>query len=324
MENTNKQPENDQNGSKCPPVDECPEISKNEKIWSGIILNSLILACLISIIALWPNRMPTNDTSEEVYYTFYFGNVTLISDSNGVNVALMQKYIHVNGKPVQDTVVQTIPIESKPVANVCIIGLNKLLLLLVALAGFLGNLIFLSASFTTFVAVEKFRRSWLLWYIVKPFSAAALSVIVYTAINAGFFSMNNFTSINLYGTIAFAFIVGLSTDRATEKLKELIEVFLKPAKKRADSIDEVEPKIIEVEPQDFIKDTLFKIEVAGYALGNHKLRFFIDKEPVLPKVWTDKKINIEINPEKKPSINFRIELDGQYFYSHELKAKESQ
>src|ERR1019366_9213395 len=57
---------------------------------------------------------------------------------------------------------------NRPVPNPCLrgdlINLNVLLLELVAAAGFLGNMIYISISFTTFVGAGMFKKSWLLWY----------------------------------------------------------------------------------------------------------------------------------------------------------------
>src|SRR5688500_17518431 len=57
--------------------------------------------------------------------------------------------------------------------------INTIMFLLVALAGFTGNMIHIATSFTNYVGSEKFKSSWLLWYFVKPFTAAALAVIFY-------------------------------------------------------------------------------------------------------------------------------------------------
>jgi hypothetical protein len=118
------------------------------------------------------------------------------------------------------------------------IPLNSLLLLLVAAAGFLGNMIYISKSLTAFVGIGKFNRSWILWYVVKPFSASALAVIVYLAIND--FPDSN-AKINLNLIVAMAALTGLFTDIAMSKLKDIFEVIIKPNK---DPILAQDPKML--------------------------------------------------------------------------------
>ncbi|ETZ21796.1 hypothetical protein [Pedobacter sp. V48] len=108
------------------------------------------------------------------------------------------------------------------------IQLNSLILILVAAAGFLGNMIYIAKSFTAFIGVRKFNRSWILWYFVKPFTAAALAVIFYLAIND--FSDGSAKAINLNLIIAMAALTGLFTDIAMSKLKDIFEVIIKPNK----------------------------------------------------------------------------------------------
>ncbi len=104
-----------------------------------------------------------------------------------------------------------------------LIHLNTLLLILVAAGGFLGNMIHISTSLTTFVGNGQFKSNWILWYFVKPFTAAALALGLYFVFRAGFLNMSaDLGSINLYGVITISFLTGLYTDRATMKLQEVI------------------------------------------------------------------------------------------------------
>ena len=104
-----------------------------------------------------------------------------------------------------------------------LIHINTLLLILVAAAGFLGNMIYITSSFSTFVGAVKFKRSWLLWYFVKPFTAAGLALGVYFVFRGGFLNMSDdSTSINIYGLITISILTGLYTDRATLKLGEVV------------------------------------------------------------------------------------------------------
>jgi hypothetical protein len=106
-----------------------------------------------------------------------------------------------------------------------LLDLNILVLLLVAAGGFLGNMIYVATSFTTFIGSNKFNRRWLLWYIVKPFTAAALALALYFVFRGGFLNYAaDASGINLYGVLTIAILAGLFTDKATLKLKEVFDV----------------------------------------------------------------------------------------------------
>lgn len=161
-----------------------------------------------------------------------------------------------------------------------LIHLNILLLILVALGGFMGNMIHITTSFTTYVGSGQFKRSWVLWYFVKPFTAAALAVVIYFVLCGGFLTINNNpNNINIYGIMTIAILTGLFTDRATLKLKEVFEVLLRPKEDRADPLMAV-PKILSISPSalDIAKENL--ITIKGENFQQDKLAVSIDDSPV--------------------------------------------
>jgi hypothetical protein len=109
------------------------------------------------------------------------------------------------------------------------IPFNTILLILVAAAGFLGNMVHIATSFTAWVGTGNFKRSWLLWYFVKPFTASALALIVYFTFRAGFLSSSDAGSnINIYGIMSIAALTGLFTEVVTSKLRDVLDVIFKP------------------------------------------------------------------------------------------------
>jgi hypothetical protein len=122
------------------------------------------------------------------------------------------------------------------------IQFNTLMLLLVATAGFLGNMIHIASSFTTFIGSNQFKRSWILWYCVKPFTASALALVIYFAFRAGFLNSNDpGNTLNIYGIMTVSALSGLFTDTATQKMKEVFEVIFKPKETRPDSLEDTKP-----------------------------------------------------------------------------------
>jgi hypothetical protein len=117
------------------------------------------------------------------------------------------------------------------------IQLSTLLLILVALAGFLGNMVHIGTSLTTFIGADQFKRSWILWYCIKPFTAAGLALILYLALNGGNSGKAaTGDTVNLNMIIGTAALAGLFTDIATQKLKEIFTAIFKPSDNRPDKL----------------------------------------------------------------------------------------
>jgi hypothetical protein len=173
------------------------------------------------------------------------------------------------------------------------IHLNTILLILVALMGFLGNMVHIASSFTSFIGNGTFKRSWILWYFVKPFTASALAIIVYFIIRAGFLSYGTGAAgISLYGILAVAAFAGLFTDSATLKLKEVFEVIFKPKDERDDKLVEPEISVTSVSPLSIPQSGESTIILKGANLDTEGIKITLDGiEMTTP---TKAKDNIEI------------------------------
>lgn len=165
-----------------------------------------------------------------------------------------------------------------------LIHINTLLLILVAAAGFLGNMIYITSSFSTFVGAVKFKRSWLLWYFVKPFTAAGLALGVYFVFRGGFLNMSDdSTSINIYGLITISILTGLYTDRATLKLGEVVNTIFgfKPDENdhRPDKLHQG-LKITGFSPATLVLGQVNTILITGENLDKQKLLITINDTAV--------------------------------------------
>jgi len=105
------------------------------------------------------------------------------------------------------------------------------LLLIVILAGALGSLVHTVRSVYWYVGNRKLKWSWLAKYILQPFAGSALAVIFYVVVRGGFFSpQTTFANTSPFGFAALAAMVGLFSEQAVLKLKEVAETVLaKPA-----------------------------------------------------------------------------------------------
>ena len=116
------------------------------------------------------------------------------------------------------------------------------LFLVVMAMGALGGLIHTANSFTTYVGEGKFVKSWTLWYFFRPIIGALLSVIFYVVFRGGLMTTAAATSasMNVYGILALAGLVGMFSDKATAKLKEIFDAAFVTKDDRTDKLsDEV-------------------------------------------------------------------------------------
>ena len=177
------------------------------------------------------------------------------------------------------------------------IHLNTILMILVALMGFLGNLVHIATSFTTFVGNNEFKRSWILWYCVKPFTAAALALVVYIVIRAGFLNFDaGAGGVNLYGIMALSALAGLSTDRATEKLRDIFEATFtaKGQDNRKDKLND--DTAASVTPTTIPPTGLSPLTITGKQLNDPGIKVTMDGVAIIPTTTTADKMVIDYTP----------------------------
>ncbi len=94
--------------------------------------------------------------------------------------------------------------------------------MLALLSGVLGSFMHAAQSFTAYVGNRTIRRSWLLWYFVRPPIGAVMGMVFYFVIRAGLVGGSS-DSVSPYGVVAFAGLAGWFSKQATEKLAEVFE-----------------------------------------------------------------------------------------------------
>ena len=307
------------------------EINKTGRFIAGVLLIASTFFTLYFIIGLWPNRTPAVNTSDDgSWYHFKLFHVTLIEDSckktgpadssakkstalqdsvkittdslaaagkrsDSVAIARFSKLKESLEKQLKTANPADMKAKPEETVTECRIHLNTLLLLLVALMGLLGNLIHIASSFTTYVGTNDFKRSWILWYFVKPFTAAALALVVYFIIRAGFISYGSgAANISLYGILALSALAGLFTDSATLKLKEIFEVIFRPKDDRGDKLSDA--SISNVNPTSIPPDTESPITILGKNLDKAGLKVTLDGQAMTPASIASDKIVINYKP----------------------------
>lgn len=96
------------------------------------------------------------------------------------------------------------------------------LIILVLIAGALGSYIHIATSFVDFVGNKKLKRSWLWWYILRPFSGSILALIFYMIIRGGLLAGQiEGTALSRYGVTGLSGLIGLFSKQAIDKLNEV-------------------------------------------------------------------------------------------------------
>lgn len=103
------------------------------------------------------------------------------------------------------------------------------LFLLVIFAGALGGTLHGLRSLYWYVGLRSLLKSWTLMYVLLPFTGAIIAVIFYAVIRAGLLPVPNSKEASVV-IIAISVLVGLFSQQAAVKLKDVAEAFLaKPA-----------------------------------------------------------------------------------------------
>ena len=130
------------------------------------------------------------------------------------------------------------------------------LLLISVWFGALGSLLHAGSSFVSFAGNRQLVASWVPWYIVRPLLGAGLATVFYVVMRAGLATTAGVPLANVshFTVAAAAALVGLFTQRATLKLREVFDALF-PAREgdqHADALSGDEsggpPKITSLNP----------------------------------------------------------------------------
>jgi hypothetical protein len=118
------------------------------------------------------------------------------------------------------------------------ISVELRLLVVVVLTGALGGQIHTLRSFVWYVGNRKLITSWLMQYLLTPFEGASLALVFYFIICASFFPANTTTqNMNIYGFAGLAGLVGLFSNMAVKKLRDMAEQLLGAPETGKDSLE---------------------------------------------------------------------------------------
>jgi IPT/TIG domain len=106
---------------------------------------------------------------------------------------------------------------------------------IVVAAGALGGTIHAIRSLGWYVGNRNLRQSWVLRYLLLPAVGALLAFVLYLLLRAGLVSgPGSSDASSAFGFAAVSALVGLFSDQAVEKLKQVFETLLTPVPPAAD------------------------------------------------------------------------------------------
>ncbi|PWV45007.1 hypothetical protein [Chitinophaga sp. S165] len=328
-----------QNAAPRPPYrdNDGNEITAIGKFYAGVIIIFFTFFSAFYLVGHWPDRIPGPKDDIAPLYTFRWFHVRLVDSTPDTSTVKQETAVTAESDAADSTQIKsdstvdsTTPVPLPKDAAVSgqkisvtrmdilsedkLMHINTLLLILVAVAGFLGNMIHISASFTSYIGAGKFRKSWILWYCVKPFTAAALALAVYFVFRGGFLNMSDDgANINIYGVMTISILSGLFTDRATLKLKEVFEVLFRPKEERPDQLKNGGLKITGVDAAPLEAGQSTVITLKGEKMDEGKIDISIgddiiqdiDRKPdsisftyTLPEALKDKDaVTLSVKPE---------------------------
>jgi len=112
---------------------------------------------------------------------------------------------------------------------------NSALFLIVMFCGSLGSLLHALRSFYWYTGNRKLIWSWASMYILLPFSGGLLAIVFYLIVRGGFMPQQNLGSANTFAFAALGALVGLFSEEATLKLKQVAATVFTAAETGKDS-----------------------------------------------------------------------------------------
>ena len=118
------------------------------------------------------------------------------------------------------------------------------LILLALVVGALGGCVHSTTSFIAFAGNGKLYSSWTWYYLLRTPISAALALIVYFVVRAGFLSPSSGTgSVNDFGIVAVSGLVGMFSKQATAKLDEVFNTLFRTEKQHEELADKLANKV---------------------------------------------------------------------------------
>jgi len=114
---------------------------------------------------------------------------------------------------------------------------TTILLMIVILTAVIGSAATLGLTFSHRLGYGKLEKGWGWWYVTRPFTAAAIGVLAYALVQAGFFGAGSTSNSDLLAAATIGGLAGLFTDQLLQKMRSVLglSAFLKSASDPAEA-----------------------------------------------------------------------------------------
>lgn len=141
---------------------------------------------------------------------------------------------------------------------------DERVVLMVIVIGALGSYIHVVTSFADYVGNRRFVDSWVLWYILRPFTGAPTAFLFYLIVRAGFFTGSaTAADINRFGIGAVAGLAGMFSLKAADKMKEVFDTMFKTDEKRTDTLENPVPVVEALKPNSINAGKATDVSIDG-------------------------------------------------------------
>jgi hypothetical protein len=170
---------------------------------------------------------------------------------------------------------------------------------LILVAGAIGGLVHGASSFATYVGNDKLLVTWVWWYILRPFIAGFVALLVYLVFRGGFSGGDlALTGADCLKTAAFAGLIGLFSEPALLKLRDIFDtIFTIKHDPRAGKIEDQnrrgKPLIETISPASAERNTAFTLTINGSNFAPHCI-VKVSGQNKKPASVTPSKITVDI------------------------------
>jgi hypothetical protein len=177
-------------------------------------------------------------------------------------------------------------------------------LLLALGAGILGSFMHAAQSLAAYVGNREFRRSWILWYVLRPFIGGVLGMLFYFVIRAGLITPTA-DAVSPYGVVSFGALAGWFSKQATDKLAEVFDTLFGTGKSgknhqyRDRLGGEARPRIAKLEPASIDPAAVPLAGVVVTLTGDwltSTTAISVDDRPVAASVAGDNMLKVTVLP----------------------------
>jgi hypothetical protein len=185
------------------------------------------------------------------------------------------------------------------------VSANSWLLILVLATGALGSFVHAATSFADYVGNQQARRSWIVWFVMRPLIGSALALVVYLVLRSGLISglygaEAKIETINTYGFAAVAALAGMFSKQATDKLSEVFDALFRTKTgmgddARKDKIDAAPLKLQSLKPTSVTVETTARtVSVTGTGFSRAGTVAKVDGKDRHTTVASDTSLSLEL------------------------------